>query len=45
MTRIVFIEAGPTPWDAEDRIVGNQSLPNTKEIVIERVSGNSSGIE
>lgn len=29
MIRIVLIEAGPTPWDAEDRIVGNQSLPLT----------------
>jgi broad specificity phosphatase PhoE len=29
MTRVVLIEAGPTKWDAEDRLVGNQSLPLT----------------
>jgi broad specificity phosphatase PhoE len=26
-TRAVLIEAGPTPWDVEGRIVGNSSLP------------------
>ena len=29
MTRVVLIEAGPTKWDAEDRLVGHQSLPLT----------------
>jgi len=27
MTRLILIEAGPTPWDAEDRLVGNHTLP------------------
>jgi probable phosphoglycerate mutase len=30
-TRAVLIEAGPTPWDVEGRIVGNSSLPLTSE--------------
>jgi broad specificity phosphatase PhoE len=30
-TRVVLIEAGPTPWEAEGRIVGNSSLPLTAE--------------
>jgi phosphoserine phosphatase len=30
-TRAVLIEAGPTPWDVEGRIVGNSSLPLTAE--------------
>jgi broad specificity phosphatase PhoE len=25
--RLVLIEAGPTPWDLEERLVGNASLP------------------
>jgi len=29
--RAVLIEAGPTPWDVEDRLVGNASLPLTAE--------------
>jgi broad specificity phosphatase PhoE len=29
MTRVVLIHAGPTPWDVEDRIVGNHPLPLT----------------
>lgn len=31
MTRIVLIHAGPTPWDQEDRLVGNHPLPLTEE--------------
>src|SRR5690349_19893341 len=31
MTRVVLIHAGPTPWDEEDRIVGNHTLPLTDE--------------
>jgi broad specificity phosphatase PhoE len=31
MTRVVLIKAGPTPWDAEKRIAGNQPLPLTEE--------------
>jgi broad specificity phosphatase PhoE len=30
-TRVVLIEAGPTPWDAEGRIVGSRPLPLTAE--------------
>jgi broad specificity phosphatase PhoE len=30
MTRVVLINAAPTPWDADDRIVGDQSLPLTE---------------
>jgi phosphoserine phosphatase len=30
-TRAVLIEAGPTPWDVEGRMVGNSSLPLTAE--------------
>ncbi|HEY1921357.1 MAG TPA: histidine phosphatase family protein [Tepidisphaeraceae bacterium] len=30
-TRAVLIEAGPTPWDVEGRVVGNSSLPLTAE--------------
>jgi broad specificity phosphatase PhoE len=30
-TRAVLIEAGPTPWDIEGRIVGSASLPLTAE--------------
>jgi broad specificity phosphatase PhoE len=29
MTSVVLILANPTPWDMEDRVVGNQSLPLT----------------
>jgi broad specificity phosphatase PhoE len=31
MTRLLLIYAGPTPWDDEDRVVGNQSLPLTEQ--------------
>jgi hypothetical protein len=31
MTHVVLISAGPTPWDREHRIVGNQSLPLAPE--------------
>jgi broad specificity phosphatase PhoE len=31
MTQVVLIKAGPTPWDAEERIAGNVSLPLTDE--------------
>jgi len=31
MTSIVLIAASPTPWDVEDRVVGNHSLPLTVE--------------
>lgn len=31
MTRVVLIKAGPTPWDAEQRIAGNLPLPLTDE--------------
>lgn len=31
MTRVLLIQAGPTPWDQEDRIVGAHSLPLTPE--------------
>ena len=31
MTRILLIAASPTPWDVEDRVVGNHSLPLTAE--------------
>jgi probable phosphoglycerate mutase len=27
MTRVLLINATPTPWEADDRIVGDQSLP------------------
>jgi phosphoserine phosphatase len=30
-TQVVMIEAGPTPWDKEERLVGNSSLPLTAE--------------
>jgi len=30
-TQVVLIEAGPTPWDMEQRLVGNSSLPLTAE--------------
>jgi broad specificity phosphatase PhoE len=32
-TRAVLIEAGPTPWDMEQRLVGNSSLPLTAEAI------------
>lgn len=32
-TRVVLIEAGPTPWDAEGRIVGSRPLPLTAQAV------------
>ncbi|MGD0463046.1 MAG: histidine phosphatase family protein [Tepidisphaeraceae bacterium] len=32
-TRAVLIEAGPTPWDVEGRIVGNSSLPLAAEVM------------
>ncbi len=31
MTRLLLIAASPTPWDVEDRVVGNHSLPLTEE--------------
>ena len=31
MTRVVLIAASPTPWDVEDRVVGNHTLPLTPE--------------
>jgi broad specificity phosphatase PhoE len=31
MTRVILIKAGPTPWDLEKRIAGNQSLPLADE--------------
>jgi broad specificity phosphatase PhoE len=30
-TRVVLIEAAPTPWDVEGRLVGDSSLPLTAE--------------
>jgi probable phosphoglycerate mutase len=30
-TRVLLVEASPTPWDLEDRLVGNSSLPLTAE--------------
>lgn len=30
-TRVLLIEAAPTPWDVENRLVGNSSLPLTAE--------------
>ena len=30
-TRVVLIEAGPTPWDTEGRIIGSRPLPLTAE--------------
>jgi broad specificity phosphatase PhoE len=32
-TRVVLIEAGPTPWEAEGRIVGSRPLPLTAEAI------------
>jgi broad specificity phosphatase PhoE len=29
MTRVILIHAGPTPWEEENRVVGDQSLPLT----------------
>ena len=29
MTRVLLIQAGPTAWDAEERISGNLTLPLT----------------
>src|SRR4051794_19443406 len=31
MTRVVLINAAPTPWETDDRIVGDQSLPLTSD--------------
>jgi len=31
MTRLLLIHAGPTPWDAENRVVGANSLPLTED--------------
>ena len=31
MLRLLFITAGPTPWDEEDRLVGSSPLPLTPE--------------
>jgi len=31
MTHVVLIKAGPTPWEAETRLVGNLSLPLTED--------------
>jgi broad specificity phosphatase PhoE len=33
MTRVLLIHAGPTPWDAENRVTGAQSLPLTPDAV------------
>jgi probable phosphoglycerate mutase len=30
-TNVILIEAGPTPWESEERVVGNSSLPLTAE--------------
>lgn len=30
MSRIILIQAAPTPWDVEDRLVGNHPLPLTE---------------
>jgi probable phosphoglycerate mutase len=30
MTRVVAIQAAPTPWDEEERLVGNHTLPLTE---------------
>jgi broad specificity phosphatase PhoE len=49
-TRAVLIEAGPTPWDVEGRIVGNSSLPLTAEAtdiirhLLDGVSGPIDGV-
>jgi broad specificity phosphatase PhoE len=32
-TRVLLIEAGPTPWDSEGRISGSMSLPLTAEAI------------
>jgi broad specificity phosphatase PhoE len=31
MTRVLLIHAGPTPWDAENRLTGSHSLPLTED--------------
>jgi broad specificity phosphatase PhoE len=31
MTRLLLIHAGPTPWDAENRLTGSHSLPLTPD--------------
>jgi broad specificity phosphatase PhoE len=31
MTRVMLIQAGPTPWDEEERVTGNHTLPLTDE--------------
>jgi len=31
MTRVLLIQAGPTPWDVEGRVTGNHTLPLTDE--------------
>ncbi len=31
MVRVVLFAAGPTPWDVDDRLTGNTSLPLTDE--------------
>ncbi len=33
VTRVLMFEAGPTPWEAEDRLVGTRPLPLTAEAV------------
>lgn len=38
MSRIVLIQAGPTKWDVEDRLVGNHPLPLT-ELATATISG------
>jgi broad specificity phosphatase PhoE len=49
-TRAVLIEAGPTPWDVEGRVVGNSSLPLTAEgadairHLLDEVSGPIDGV-
>jgi broad specificity phosphatase PhoE len=32
-TRVVLVEAGPTPWEAEGRIVGSRPLPLTAQAI------------
>jgi probable phosphoglycerate mutase len=34
MTRFLLILAGPTPWDADNRLTGQQSLPLTPDAVV-----------
>src|SRR5438270_4870694 len=34
MTRVLVIHAGPTPWDAENRLTGAHSLPLTPDAAL-----------